>query len=139
MLVVSGSMVIESKPRTPGCFQAVDPWLAEDLVFKRRNLPHLSVSGATYFVTFRSGVFLPPSARDLIVTVIRGFTLEYIDLDAGVVMPDHVHLILRPLKNEKLGRVLHLIKGRSARQVNRLLTRRGRLWMDESFDHIIRN
>jgi len=73
------------------------------------------------------------------VTVIRGFTLEYIDLDAGVVMPDHVHLILRPLKNEKLGRVLHLIKGRSARQVNRLLTRRGLLVMDESFDHIIRN
>jgi hypothetical protein len=31
------------------------------------------------------------------------------------------------------------IKGFSARAVNRLLGRRGTMWLDESFDHIIRH
>jgi REP element-mobilizing transposase RayT len=66
---------------------------------------------------------LPPDARDLAIALLRDFTARYIYLDAAVVMPDHVHLILRLLANEPLGTILHLIKGRSARQVNQLLGR----------------
>jgi hypothetical protein len=117
------SVAIESKEGTPQSFEPVDPWASEDLVFKRRNLPHLNVSGATYFVTFRSKMSLPPDARDLAIALLRDFTARYIYLDAAVVMPDHVHLILRLLANEPLGTILHLIKGRSARQVNQLLGR----------------
>jgi REP element-mobilizing transposase RayT len=66
-----------------------------------------------------------------------------IDLDAAVVMPDHVHSIFRLIEPHKLSRVLRLIKGRSARQVNQFLEQSHRLkpvplWMDESFDHIVR-
>jgi REP element-mobilizing transposase RayT len=132
-------MAIESKEVTPQTFEPVDPCTSEDLTFKRRNLPHLDVPGATYFVTFRSRILLPPNARDLVIALLRDFTEQYIYLDAAVVMPDHVHLILRLLKNQTLGTVLHLIKGRSAKQINQLLGRQGPLWMDESFDHIFRN
>jgi REP element-mobilizing transposase RayT len=67
-----------------------------------------------------------------------------IHLDAAVVMPDHVHTILRLIEPNKLSRVLQLIKGRSARQVNQFLEQSHRLkpvplWMDESFDYIIRS
>jgi REP element-mobilizing transposase RayT len=105
-------MATESKDRTAASFEPVDPWKSEDLLITRRNLPHLNVPGATYFLTFRSKIFLPPNARDLVIAVIREFTGQHIDLDAAVVMPDHVHLILRLRQNETLGRVLHLIKGK---------------------------
>ena len=61
-----------------------------------------------------------------------------LELKAAVVMPDHAHLIFRILKGN-LGYVLRQIKGASARQVNIVLKRSGSLWMDESFDHIIRH
>jgi len=60
-------------------------------------------------------------------------------------MPDHVHLILVPLIDEVKRCVVPLewitrsIKGYSARQINARLRRRGQVWQDESFDHVIRN
>jgi REP element-mobilizing transposase RayT len=89
-------------------------------------------------VTFRSTILLPPGARDLIVIEIHNSARRHIDLDAAVVMPDHVHMIFRLLDDEKLSRVLKLIKGRAARSINHLLRRQGRLWIEESFDHVIR-
>ena len=53
-------------------FQSVDPWKSEDLTYTRRNLPHLEVPGATYFVTFhcRSGVELAAQARDVVIGIV---------------------------------------------------------------------
>ena len=54
-------------------------------------------------------------------------------LHAFVVMPNHVHLLITPM--EPLCEVTKWIKGASAREANRLLTRTGeRFWQDESFD-----
>ena len=59
-------------------------------------------------------------------------------------MCDHMHLLLTPLRDEngrpfRLPEILKLIKGVSAHSVNRLLNRAGRVWQDESFDHILRS
>ena len=59
-------------------------------------------------------------------------------------MPNHVHLICRPLENEKdkyfsLTEILHSLKRHAARQSNLILNRSGSFWQDESYDHIIRN
>ena len=70
--------------------------------------------------------------------VIEGCDNNNFELQAAVVMPDHVHLIFRILKGN-LGEVLRKIKGSSARQVNIVLKRSGSVWMDESFDHVIRH
>jgi len=131
----------ESSDSDPRRFQAIDPWKSEDLVEKHRNLPHLEVPGATYFVTFRccSKSALPPQARDLVMEAIRACDLTSIDLDAAVVMPDHAHAILRLYDGSRLGQVLQRIKGGSARQINQVLETIGAVWMDESFDHIIRH
>jgi REP element-mobilizing transposase RayT len=129
---------------TPG-FESVDPWKSKELTYTRRNLPHLQVPGATYFITFRCNrrIQLPDRTRDLIMAAIQACNETIIDLDAAVVMPDHAHTIFRLIEPHKLSRVLQLIKGRSARQVNLFLKQDHRLkpvplWMDETFDHIVR-
>ena len=134
-----------SEIATPG-FQAVDPWKSPDLTYTRRNLPHLEVPGATYFVTFRwqRGIQLPSRARDLIMAAIEACDGKSIVLDAAVVMADDAHAVFRLFEPHKLSGVLRQIKGRSARQVNQLLQKDHRLkpvpvWMEESFDHIVRH
>jgi REP element-mobilizing transposase RayT len=57
----------------------------------------------------------------------------------GVVMPNHVHLILEPFPNMDLSDILQAMKSVSSRRCNRILGRKGRFWMDESYDHIIRS
>ena len=62
------------QPSTPesGRFEAVDPWQSGNLAVRRRNLPHLEVPGATYFVTFRcrSSADLSAQARVLVMAAI---------------------------------------------------------------------
>ena len=72
-----------------GGFDPIDPWKSQYLTVRRRNLPHLGVRGATYFITFRSKTKLLPAARDVVFATIRACNQTSIDLDAAVVMPDH--------------------------------------------------
>jgi len=65
-------------------------------------------------------------------------------LHAGVIMPEHVHLLLTPMRNGEgwpfpLQDILKLIKGPAARSVNMLAGAHGGLWQDESFDHVLRS
>ena len=73
------------------------------------------------------------------MSAIRHWDGVRIELDAAVVMPDHVHLIFRVLRGLSLSAVLQSVKGYSARSVNALLARKGPFWLDESFDHVIRH
>lgn len=56
-----------------------------------------------------------------------------------VVMPNHVHVLLQPLHSMRLHEMLKPIKGVSSRNINRMLGRAGTLWMEESFNHIVRS
>lgn len=58
---------------------------------------------------------------------------------AFVIMPNHVHLLLRILKNNKLNKIMQSIKRYSAREINKQLNRDGALWMKRYFDRIVRN
>jgi putative DNA methylase len=67
-------------------------------------------------------------------------------LIAWVVMPNHAHLLLRPMEillrpmeNEHLSHILHSIKSYSAQKANNILGRNGTFWQRESFDRYIRN
>jgi REP element-mobilizing transposase RayT len=56
---------------------------------------------------------------------------------AWVVMPNHVHLILEPWQEPPV--ILRWLKGSTAREANRILSRTGRpFWQDETFDHWVR-
>jgi REP element-mobilizing transposase RayT len=61
------------------------------------------------------------------------------DLGDFVIMPNHVHLLLRPKKAVQLKTLLRPIKGVSARNINGATGNSGALWQGESFDHIVRS
>lgn len=60
------------------------------------------------------------------------------ELDAWVVMPNHLHAIVTP-QGRSLGEVVRFWKGGSASDINKQLSRRGSLWQAEPYDHIIRS
>ena len=98
------------------------------------------------FVTFCSGsrAELPATARTLILDHCLREHTERIDLHAVVIMPDHVHLLFQPLRDEQgwaypVVDILQCLKGATAHRINKLLGRSGPVWQEESFDHVLRN
>jgi putative transposase len=63
--------------------------------------------------------------------------LGHCQLRAYALMANHVHVLLLPKIEPP--RLLHGIKGASAREANRLLGRTGKSWQGESYDHWVRN
>jgi putative transposase len=110
------------------------------LRIKRRRLPHWSLGGSTYFVTFRTvGTGLSAAERRVVLGHIRLGHGKFYDLAAAAVMPDHVHLILKPRGEFNLSQIMKGIKGVSAHRVNVLRKTVGSIWQDESWDRILRN
>ena len=60
-------------------------------------------------------------------------------LSAWVVMPNHVHALIRPEIGNTLSEILHSWKSYSSNQANRLLGRKGEFWQEDYFDRYIRN
>jgi 5-methyltetrahydrofolate--homocysteine methyltransferase len=54
-------------------------------------------------------------------------------------MSNHVHLIIKPLKEYKLPEIIKSIKNFSAKEANKALNRSGTFWKKEYYDHIIRD
>jgi REP element-mobilizing transposase RayT len=112
----------------------------------RRMLPHYQKAGRVLFVTFckSNRVFFSSEARDSIFNHCLHDNGKRYDLHAVVVMPDHAHLLLLPLRDEKdwpysLPTILKALKGTSARSVNQLSGSSGPVWQEESFDHVQRS
>jgi REP element-mobilizing transposase RayT len=112
----------------------------------RRRLPHYQKSDCTLFVTFCIGCYgpLPESVRDIVLRHCLHDHGTKACVHAAVVMPDHVHLLLTPLRDQagnlrSLVEILQGIKGASAHSVNRALRRSGPVWQEESFDHVLRS
>lgn len=76
---------------------------------------------------------------DTIVESLLHFQDARYDLGSFVIMPNHVHLIVRPLDAARhdLEDILQGWKGFTARRIGVLED--GRLWQEESYDHIIRD
>lgn len=61
------------------------------------------------------------------------------DVDALVIMPNHVHLLWQLRNEARLPKELKGLKGATARACNLDLGQAGPFWMDESYDRIVRN
>jgi putative transposase len=111
----------------------------------KRTLPHWQLGGRTYFITFRSaiGSLTNEALIEIKNIILDGHSKKY-EVLFGVVMLDHVHLLLRPLEKESgiwydLAVIMKGIKGSSARKINISLGRIGTVWQDEYFDRMIRS
>ena len=61
------------------------------------------------------------------------------DLFAWVIMPNHIHILLRPLPGIHLHKIIHSLKSFTAHEANKILGRTGAFWMREYFDRYIRD
>jgi REP element-mobilizing transposase RayT len=79
-----------------------------------------------------------PEVATAVVTILReGVTDKRYELAAYVLMPNHVHLLLRP--EDTLPRQIAWIKGRTAFEANRVLKRSGSFRAKDYLDRWIRN
>ena len=80
-----------------------------------------------------------PDCRSIIAGALQHADGDGFALGDFVVMPNHVHLLVKPVGGTLLARITQSWKGWSAREINRLLGRRGTFWQAESYDHIVRD
>lgn len=86
-----------------------------------------------------SCVLRDPLNEEIVHSALRFFEGQRYALDELVVMPNHVHVLVRPLPGHGLADILHSWKSYTANRLNRRLGRTGQLWQHESYDHIVRN
>jgi len=94
------------------------------------------------FLTYKRWV-LPEAIRSLVLGHCLHDHGTKLWMHVVVVMPDHVHLIFSPLTDKGgspygLAEIMSGIKGASAHSVNKRLRRKGHVWQEESFDHVLR-
>ena len=78
---------------------------------------------------------------DCLEQKLRHFDGRQYDLCAFVLMPNHVHLLVKPYSDatQPLERIEQAWKTHSAREINALRGAIGPLWQRESFDRIVRD
>ncbi len=78
------------------------------------------------------------TCREIVYGTLLFFHLKRHETGAFVVMPNHVHVLLRPLEDESLEKILMSIKRESSRTINAETGKSGALWQEESYDRIVR-
>jgi putative transposase len=84
-------------------------------------------------------VLRQPECGRLVVDALRHFDGKRYILDDFVVMPNHAHVLVMPLSGWKLEEIGHSWKSFTAHRINEVLDRTGTLWLDETWDHIVRS
>jgi putative transposase len=116
--------------------------MTEDLVKYRRRMPHWRLTGSVYFVTWRlmpSLAKLSAEERAVILAALRHFDGSRYELYACVVMPDHVHVLVKPLERHILQDIVHSWKSFTAHQFRRDFGYKVGIWQEEYFDRIVRD
>jgi REP element-mobilizing transposase RayT len=77
----------------------------------------------------------------ILTNSLHHFDGERYELDCYVIMPNHLHVIARPLLQgaQALEDIVGSWKKYSARRINAAMSLTGDLWQDESYDRIIRD
>jgi REP element-mobilizing transposase RayT len=81
-----------------------------------------------------------PVVRKLVEDSLIKFDRIRLELDCAVIMPNHVHLILKPHDDQNVFKLVGSMKGASARACNALLgLTQQAFWMEDSYNRIVRD
>jgi len=80
-----------------------------------------------------------PRVAQLVADSLRHFDGQRYRLFAWRVMPNHVHVVFRPIGNYSLAGIVQSWKSFTAKRANRILGREGTLWQREYYDHLVRD
>jgi len=84
-------------------------------------------------------VLRDPTLAGIVCSALRHFEGHRYHLDEFVIMPNHVHVLVKPLPGHGLVSILHSWKSFTAKRINRHLGTTGQLWQHESYDHLVRS
>ena len=109
---------------------------------KKLRIGRVSLHDQLYMVTTtvhrRERLFLPLERGALMARLIGDpSSWNDCDLQAWVIMPDHVHVLLK-LASGDLSNAVGSFKGRSSLLFNRTVNRRGALWQPGFHDYAVR-
>jgi carbamoylphosphate synthase large subunit/REP element-mobilizing transposase RayT len=80
-----------------------------------------------------------PKVREIVANALRHFDKTRYILDSYVIMPNHVHVLIKPLGEHTLPEILHSWKSFTAKEINKILGTSGSFWMEESYDRLVRD
>jgi len=86
-----------------------------------------------------SCVLRQADAAQLVIDSWKALDGEHYDLRCWVVMPNHVHVLIKQHEGHPLHAIITRWKSQSARLINRMLQRSGPLWMADYWDRYIRD
>lgn len=100
-------------------------------------------SGLYYFLTTvtknRRKIFIEPAAAEIVINSLKWLhDNSRIILIAAVVMPDHVHFIVK-LQNSSLDKLMHSLKSYTATEINKALETSGPVWDRQYYERGIRD
>jgi len=90
-----------------------------------------------YLDASQKGAYLYGDVLRFLFDFIRSKDGVLCELVCFAVMPNHVHLLIKPL--QKLAVVMQRLKGASAKGINDLMGRRGSFWEKDYYDKAIRD
>ncbi len=125
-----------------------DEWNGMSIGNGLRELYDLSyvrfMAPSIYLVTFCTWerLELNLAARQVVMEACQYFHGKRYAIFAGVIMPDHVHLLIQPwLKDSAtfwtIGSILHSIKGFSGKQIPSVMPHIGKLWQDGRHERLV--
>ncbi|MGA0368868.1 MAG: transposase, partial [Kiritimatiellia bacterium] len=80
-----------------------------------------------------------PNVAKIVADSLHFLNGKRYDLDAFVIMPNHVHVLFRPLSGNTLANILKSLKGFTAFKINQELQKEGSVWMEDYWDRMIRS
>ena len=88
---------------------------------------------------YGSCVLANDTVAQIIIQSFEKLTTDGHDLMRWVIMPNHLHMLIKIRSNISLASVIRFFKALTAKQANNLLGRSGRFWFPEFFDRYIRD
>ena len=88
---------------------------------------------------YGSCILKDPNIRKIVSDAILFKDGKDYDVLSFVIMPNHVHMLLRVRGDSTIMEMMHSIKSFTANKINRFLGRTGSVWKKEYFDRIIRS
>ena len=108
---------------------------------ERKELQHLYAARVDSILNAGQGTCYLKDERiaQTVQDALKHFHGEHYELIGWAIMPNHVHVVVRPLGTHQLPEILHSWKSFTAKEANKALGRSGPFWQDEYYDHLIRD
>lgn len=90
-----------------------------------------------YLDTSNSGAYFFGKNIEIMKDIIFEKNNILYEIEICVIMPNHIHLLLKQLSDLKS--ILKFIKGKSAVEFNKILNKKGKFWHNNYYDRLVRD